>query len=69
MATTQEFVAAVVKELPEIRDDTESFDGLPYVQIRLLAEIAQRAKGDSNWPVPSSRCCAKKSLDANFNAS
>jgi hypothetical protein len=49
MATPQEFVAAAVEELPEAKEDVESFDGLPYVQIGCLAAIAQRAKGDGNW--------------------
>ena len=49
MATPLEFVAAAVEELPQAREDVESFDGLPYIQIGCLAEIAQRAKGDGNW--------------------
>jgi hypothetical protein len=49
MATAQEFVAAALEELPEARSDAESFNGLPYVQIGILAEIAQRAKGSGDW--------------------
>ena len=45
MATPQAFIAAAVEELPEAREEVESFDGLPHVQIGLSAEIAQRAKG------------------------
>jgi hypothetical protein len=48
MATPQEFIAAAVEELPEAHEDLESFDGLPYIQIGCLAEIAQRAKGAGN---------------------
>ena len=49
MATRRQFIAAAVEELPEAQKDVDSFDGLPYVQIGCLAEIAQRAKGDGNW--------------------
>ena len=48
-ATAREFIAAAIEELPEARADVESFDGLPYVQTGLLAEIAQRAKGARDW--------------------
>jgi hypothetical protein len=36
MATPHEFVAASVEELPEAKEDVESFEGLPYVQIGCL---------------------------------
>lgn len=49
MATPQDFIAAALEALPEAREDLESFDGLPYVQIGCLAEIAQRAKGAGDW--------------------
>jgi hypothetical protein len=49
MATAREFIEAAVEELPEAREDVESFEGLPYVQIGILAEIAQRAKGAGDW--------------------
>jgi len=48
-ATAREFIAAAIEELPEARADVESFDGLPYVQTGLLAEIAQGAKGAGDW--------------------
>lgn len=49
MATAREFIAAALDELPEVREDAESFEGLPNVQIGTLAEIAQRAKGGGDW--------------------
>lgn len=49
MTTPQEFIAAAIEELPEARDDVESLHGLSYLQIRVFADIAQRAKGESNW--------------------
>jgi hypothetical protein len=49
MATSREFIAAALQELPEARDDAGSFEGLPHVQISALAEIAQRAKGAGEW--------------------
>lgn len=49
MMTPRDFIAAALEELPEAREDAESFDGLPYVQIGFLAEIAQQAKGAGDW--------------------
>jgi hypothetical protein len=49
VATTQEFIAAALEELPEAREDVEFVDGLPHLQIHVLADIAQRAKGAGDW--------------------
>jgi hypothetical protein len=49
MATLEELVQAISDEFPEVRADVESFRGLPYIQVGVLADLAQRAKGAADW--------------------
>jgi hypothetical protein len=38
-----------VDEFPDVRADVEGFRGLPYIQVGVLADLAQRAKGAADW--------------------
>ena len=49
MATLEDLVNAISDELPDVRADVQAFPGLPYIQIGVLADLAQRAKGAANW--------------------
>ena len=49
LATAQEFIAAALEELPEARKEAEDFEGSPYMQVNVLAGIAQREKGAGDW--------------------
>jgi hypothetical protein len=49
MATLEDLVQAILDEFPDVRADVEAFRGLPYIQLGVLADLAQRAKGASDW--------------------
>lgn len=49
MATLDKLVKAIVDEFPDVRADVEAFRGLPYIQVGVLADLAQRAKGAADW--------------------
>jgi hypothetical protein len=49
MATLEDLVKATLDEFPDVRADVQAFPGLPYIQIGVLADLAQRAKGAADW--------------------
>ena len=49
MATLEDLVKATLDEFPDVRADIQAFSGLPYIQIGVLADLAQRAKGAADW--------------------
>jgi hypothetical protein len=51
VATHAEFLKALLTEFPEIREDIELCDGLPYMEMRAFATFTQNAKGAASWDV------------------
>lgn len=49
MSTLEDLVKATVDEFPDLRPEVDSYSGLPYIQVGFLADLAQRAKGVSDW--------------------
>jgi hypothetical protein len=49
MAALEDLVKAILDEFPDVRADVEGFRGLPYIQVGVLADLAQRAKGAADW--------------------
>ncbi|HYT69937.1 MAG TPA: hypothetical protein VEK78_01065 [Gemmatimonadales bacterium] len=43
------FRAAVLTEFPQLSDDFEGDDDLPYVQLGAFAKFTQAAKGRADW--------------------
>ena len=44
-----DFRAAVLSEFPQLTDDLEGDDDLPYIQVGVFATFTQAAKGRADW--------------------
>jgi hypothetical protein len=47
--TLTNFPITALAEFPELRQEFEDFDGLPFVQMGALARLIQGAKGRGDW--------------------
>jgi len=49
MFTHADFRDALLKEFPAIKEDVESSNGFPYIEMSAFAQFTQRAKGAADW--------------------